>query len=498
MLGATSLLAAPTLALTIEPLGTYSTGSFDEGAAEISTYDPASQRLFVVNGATDQIDILDLSDPTTPTLISGIDITAYGGGVNSVAFRDGLLAAAIEAENTQDPGSVVFFDANGKFRTSVTVGALPDMLTFTPDGTKVLVANEGEPSDDYTNDPEGSVSIITVADFSVVTAPFTDIPLDDSVRVFGPGASAAQDFEPEYIAVSADSTTAWVSIQENNALGILDLSSGSFERVVSLGFKDYSDPDNSIDASDSDGLVNITTHENVFGMYQPDAIATYTVDGETYIVTANEGDARDYEGFSEEERVAGVTLDPTAFPNATALQAETALGRLQITTTLGDTDTDGDYDQLYAYGGRSFSILDAEGNLVFDSGNDLEQITANQFPEFFNVDSTDNEFDGRSDAKGPEPEGVVIGAIDNTPYAFIGLERISGFVVYDLSNPQAPTFITYINNRDFSGNPELGTAGDLGPEGLLFIPADDSPTDTALLVVTNEVSGTTTVYSVEP
>lgn len=495
------LLSAPATAFSLTPIGTYETGVFDDGAAEISAYDPLNQRLFVTNGSSKQIDILDLSNPQIPSLVSSIDL---GGGINSVAYKNGIFALAIEADNRQDPGRIAFLNTNGTLLNSVTVGALPDMVTFSPDGKKVLVANEGEPSDDYAVDPEGSISIIDlsggVGSATVKTAgftPFNNRGLAPSIRIFGPGATVAQDLEPEYIAISEDSTKAWVTLQENNALGIIDLITGEVTDIVGLGFKDHSLAGNGLDASDEDGAINIATYPNLFGMYQPDAIASYTMGGKTYIVSANEGDARDYDAFSEEERVEDLILDPTAFPNAEELQAEENLGRLQVTNTLGDTDGDGDFDRLYAFGGRSFSIWDEAGNLVFDSGDEFEQIIAKAFPEFFNADNTENDFDGRSDNKGPEPEGVTIGEIGGRTYAFIGLERIGGIMAYDITNPLKPLFKGYFNNRNFLGDPEAGTAGDLGPEGVLFISGEDSPNNLPLLITTNEVSGSTTIYAID-
>lgn len=490
------LITAPATALNLKPIGTYNTGIFDEGAAEISAYDPITQRLFVTNANANQINVLSISDPTNPSLLFNIDLNPYGGGVNSVAYSNNMFAVAVENAIAQDPGNVVFFDASGNFLNSVTVGALPDMLTFTPDGKKVLVANEGEPSSDYTVDPEGSVSIIDLFDFSVKTAGFNGVPVSGFVRQFGPNATLAQDLEPEYIAVSADGKKAWVTLQENNALGILDIEAGKFEKIVGLGFKDHSLAKNSLDASDRDNQINFATYPNLFGMYQPDAIASYNANGKTYLVTANEGDARDYDAFAEEARISSLLLDPTAFPNAAELQKNPQLGRLQVTNTLGDTDGDGDFDKLYAFGGRSFAIWDESGNLVFDSGDAFEKITAERFPQFFNASNDDQQFDSRSDNKGPEPEGLTIAELRGRTYALIGLERIGGVMVYDISDPVQPIFIDYVNStRNFLGVPELGTAGDLGPEGLLFITAKNSPTGNPLLVLTNEVSGSTTIYA---
>ncbi|ACK70403.1 alkaline phosphatase-like protein [Gloeothece citriformis PCC 7424] len=486
---------APAQALKLTPIGRYKSA---DGVAEISAYDPVSQQLFVTNSSINTIDVLSLSNPSNPSKISAISLGNVGT-VNSVAFKNGILAAAVDNVNPQANGSVLFFDKDGNLVHQSTVGAIPDMVTFTPDGRFVIVANEGEPNDDYTNDPLGSVSIIDTANnYSVTTVGFENVPIGSSVRIFGPGATPAQDLEPEYIAVSADSSRAWITLQENNAIAILNLITGEFEEVVGLGFKDHSLPGNGLDASDRDGKIDIKTHDKVLGMFQPDAIGAYSYNGETYLVTANEGDARDYDGFSEEDRVRDLTLDPTAFPNAKDLQKNGNLGRLTVTNTLGDTDGDGDFDELYAFGARSFSIWDFQGNLIFDSGDAFEQITADLLPDFFNADE-DNEglFDNRSDNKGPEPEGLVLGKIGNRTLAFIGLERIGGVMLYDVTNPFNPLFLDYVNPRDFLAS-SSEEAGDLAPEGLLFIDKANSPNGKPLLVVTNEVSGTTTIYEVVP
>jgi len=260
---------------------------------------------------------------------------------------------------------------------------------------------------------------------------------------------------------------------------------------------------NGLDASDRDfngtssggGVLNIRNWP-VFGMYQPDTIASYTVNGQTYFITANEGDARDYNGFSEEVRLssASYVLDPTIFPNAAALKLNQNLGRLSVTNATGDLDGDGNFDQIHVFGSRSFSIWNSAGTLVYDSGDDFEQITAAAFPLNFNASNNNVNFDDRSDNKGPEPEGVAVGTINDRTYAFVGLERIGGVMVYEVTNPTQPAFVQYINTRDFSA----AIAGDSGPEGLTFIAASDSPNGEPLLVVANEVSNTIAVFSVNP
>lgn len=484
----------PAETITLSVLGTYETGIFDESAAEIVAYDPATQRLFVVNGNDDTIDVLDIADPTNPNRINQIEVSDYGDGVNSVDVYDGIIAAAVAANPEQDPGTVVFFDTNGTYLNDVTVGALPDMVTFTPNGQYVLSANEGEPDG---TDPEGSISVIDisggVASASVETADFTAFngtTLEDSVIIF-PGKTVAEDVEPEYIAVSPDSSTAYVTMQENNALAVVDIENAEVTSIEGLGFKDHSQEGNGLDVSDVDGI-EIEPRSNVFGMYQPDAIDAFSASDGTYLITANEGDARD-----EDAEVKSLTLDSSAFPDAATLQQPENLGNLEVTTLLGDGDSNGEYEALYAYGARSFTIWDSEGDLVYDSGDDIEEITAEVYPDDFNADNDENNsFDGRSPAKGPEPEAIEVGGIGSRTFAFVGLERIGGIMVYDVTNPASPVFVQYINNRDFDGDAAAGTAGDLGPEGILFIPTKDSPMSLPLLAVANEVSGTTTLYAI--
>jgi hypothetical protein len=475
--------------ISLTPIGRYSAGP--EGA-EIAAYDPATRRIFSINPGSFQVDVLDISDPSDPALAFTI---ALGGRPNSVAIHGGVVAVAVENATKTDPGFVKIFDTNGTLLNSLTVGALPDMLIFTPNGRRLLVANEGEPNDAYTVDPEGSVSIIdmtvgaaNLTQADVRTATFNDaIPKTNasSIRIYGPGATLAQDLEPEYIAVSHDSKTAWVTLQENNALAILDIEAGVFTQLAGLGFKDHSRAGNGLDASDQDGGINIANWP-VFGIYQPDAIESYRVRGVTYLVMVNEGDTRAFTGFNEEVRVSALTLDPTSFPNAAILKQNANLGRLTVTNATGDTDGDGDFDKILVPGARSFSIRTANGDLVFDSGDDFEQITAAQVPASFNSNGAAATFDTRSDNKGTEPEGVVLGKAFGRTYAFMGLERTGGIMVYDVSDPFSPTFVQYLNT----------TPDDISPEGLLFIKEEDSPNGKPLLVVSHEISSTTTIFEI--
>jgi predicted RecA/RadA family phage recombinase len=480
-------------------LGTYKTGIFDKSAAEIVVHDAKRQRLYVTNAHDKAIDVLDFKNPKNLTKLTSISIKPYGKNINSVAVHGDLIAAAIEAKPKQDQGVIVFFSPEGKEVAKVGVGALPDMLVFTSDGQFVLTANEGEPSKDYKTDPEGSISIISVADKSVRSVTFKNVKKSDIVGEGAhfpspKGTTIAQDLEPEYIAISEDSSQAYVSLQENNAIAVIDIKTAKLEKIFALGVKDFSKFN--FDLSDKDKKTNLKKWP-VKALYQPDAIGSFYHAGKNYIITANEGDARDYDGYSEENRVGKLKLDQKVFPNSESLQKKTNLGRLKVTTARGDVDGDGDYDELYAYGGRSFSIYSSDGKQIYDSGDEFTQRLSKRFPKWFNSKGQIENFDNRSDDKGVEPEAVAIGTVSGKRLAFIGLERMGGIMVYDISNPLSVKFVTYFHNSDPKGTAKKGTAGDVAPEGLFFIPPEKSPTQKAILVVANEVSGTVSAFTLE-
>lgn len=500
--------------IRLELMASHKPAAASTGGAEISAYDRKSKRLFVTNAGEASLAVVDLSNPALPATVATL---TFGTTVTSVAVHNGLVAVGVPASPKTDPGKVVFFRADFPALATpsfqeVGVGALPDMVVFTPDGLHLLVANEGEPKEDYTVDPEGSVSIIDVktcgrrgnqpkvrtvrfSDFNVGGPRAAELP--SGVRAYGPNATLAQDLEPEYIALSPDGRLAYVTLQEANAIAVIDVRSARVKRIAALGFKDFSLEGNAFDASDKDKAINIRSWP-VSGLFLPDGIASFKAKGRTYLITGNEGDTRDYPGFSEEVRVKNLTLDPVVFPNATELKKDPALGRLKVTRTLGDIDGDGDYDALYAFGGRSFSIWDAGMNQVFDGGDEFERYFADNMPGLFNSDNEANlSFDSRSASKGPEPENVATAEIKGRIYAFIGLERIGGIMVYDVTEPVQPFFVQYVNSRNFDGDVAAGTAGDVGPEGVLYIAKQDSPNHKALLIVSNETSGTVAIYRVE-
>ena len=465
---------------TFKEIGSIGIGGL--GAAEISAYDPVTQRLFVVNNsATNKIDVIDIKNPATPTLVFSISLTPYAGGVNSLDVSNGRLAAAIEALNKQDNGKVVVFKTDDYSEVKViTVGALPDMITYSDDGNYILTANEGEPGNDYTNDPAGTVSIIEVNNnYAVTTIDFAAFVSQEAtlkaagLRVFGIGNNFVKDMEPEYVTISGDSKTAWVTLQENNAIAKIDIASKTVTNIFPLGFKDYNTNENAIDVSDLDGAVGSFVKWPVKGVYMPDAISLFEYNGIPYLFTANEGDAREYTALTEAKRVKSLSLDPTAFPNAATLKLDAQMGRLNVTNTMGDTDRDGDFDVLYSFGARSFSVWNGNtGAQVFDSKNELDKkaVALGVYD------------DARSDDKAAEPEGIHIGKVGNKMVAFVGMERVDAVAMYDISNPAAPIFLQMIKCGD-------------APEGILFIPAKDSPTKRSLLVVSSENDGFVKIFT---
>lgn len=545
-------------------LGRYETNIFAQSAAEIPAYDAASKRLFVVNAQKGLVDVLDASKPEKPVHIAELSARTYlaNSEVNSVAVKNGIVALAVQAQNKTDTGIVVLFNAKDlSFISQVNVGALPDMLSFSPDGKTILVANEAEPNDDYSIDPEGSISIIDIsnikqlkvrtADFKAWNTQKADL-IAKGVRIFGPNATVAQDLEPEYITISHDSKTAWVTLQENNAIARIDIAQQKVTDIYPLGYKDHGVIGNELDVSDRDSKIDIKNWAGLVGMYQPDSIANYQSNGQTYLVTANEGDSREWlkdgdayfagdisKGYVENIRmkhlfnnkgfntdgdypahlqkiangVKGAKLNPVTFAYCGATTTEAGdcrkdanLGRLNIAWNMGyQTNADGSakldangrltYDKLYAYGARSFSIWNTQGQLVWDSGSEFEKKIAELFPNYFNSDHEAIALDDRSDNKGPEPEGITVGTIGKKTFAFIGLERMSGIMVYDITTANKPKFIEYFTTRNFVET-DPKKQGDLGPEGLIFISAKDSPNAKSLLVVGNEVSGSTAVYQI--
>jgi hypothetical protein len=497
---------APTASqsITLNHIASFSNGVSGSNSAEIVAHDPVSQRLFIANSIGAKIDIVNFRNPSAATLIASIPMVPTYGNINSIAVKNGIVAAAIENNVPESPGKVVFFDTTGTFISQVNVGAMPDMIVFDSAGTKVFTANEGQPRTNYLDDPEGSVTIINISggvanvtQANVTTAGFAAFNSQAAalrsagVRIFGRNATVAQDMEPEYITIAGDS--AYVTCQENNALAVIYIPTSTVTAIRPLGLKDHSLTRNALDISDQGSSIEIANWP-VKGVYMPDAIASYSVGGQTYLVTANEGDAREYDSLNEVARISAATyvLDSAKFPYRDALKAN--IGRLNITTASGDTDGDGDYDEIHAYGARSISIWNAAtGALVWDSGDDMEMVTSKDpvFGAIFNASNANNTLKNRSDDKGPEPEGVALASIGGKTFAFVALERIGGCMVYDVTNPASPIYVDYKNTRTVATY-----GGDQGAEGIVYVTAANSPTGVPIVILANEVSSTLSFFSV--
>lgn len=526
-----------------------------EGAAEIVAYQASKKWIYAINSSGDAavVNIIPADTFDTAALVqdnegivnttnlsTAITLTLNDntpGDANSIAIDENnkLLAVAMAAKSVGEAGQVAFYDISGDtpiFIKNVTAGFLPDMVTFSHDGAKVVVANEGEPNGDYSIDPQGSISIINVND-GVIADNATNIdftayndkqselealglifanPTGRTINGNLINTTVAMDLEPEYVSISKDNKYAYVSIQENNALAIVNLEDNSLE-LKGLGFKDWSSLQ--IDASDKDGGVNFKSYPGLYGMYQPDTISSFSWKGANFIVSANEGDAREYffDTTDEADCIAkgGVDFDEDdgclAYIDESRVEDLTLaanfdylnnddndIGRLKVTTVKGDNNNDGQYESLYAYGARSFTIWDSNGLVVFDSGDDIGRITASVHGEAFNNNEDENKGDTRSDDKGAEPEALTIGTIGERTFAFIGLERMGGIMIYDITNPYDVQFEDYFYNRGLIAGAEI--TGDLAPEGMTFIPREQSATGEPLLIIGNEISGSIAVWEV--
>ena len=527
-----------TAALNLTQIARYSAGQYnvDGGVMEIVAYNQATEWAYAINGQSGKLAAIPLAGLTAgahvealtgteidvKALVEAEDSTFQYGDMTSVAISPDstTLAAALQAQGSNDAGRVALFtceeDGSLTLEALVETGAQPDMVTFAGDGV-VLTADEGEPREGYGEniaDPKGSVTVVdveaqesTVVDFSAFDSQ-RDQLAEDGI-VLKKGSAPSVDLEPEYIAVSGGK--AYVTLQENNAIAVLDIESQAFEGVYSAGFEDHSTT--AIDLDKKDDAYDPQTYESLLGIRMPDGIAAFTVEGTTYLVTANEGDAREWgdedQGtfyLSEDERdfgEEGVT-SPTG-----AITAENSglEGKVVFFKT---EDFDGlDPEKDYVFGGRSFTVFQATENgleEVFTSGDDFEALTAQYVPEYFNASNDNAVLDDRSGKKGPEAESVTVGTVDGKTYAFVALERTGGVMAYDITDPEAITFVNYVNTRDFGttveGSEEYEdgeldkwvTGGDVAPEGLLFLDAASSPNGEPLLLAACEVSGTVAVY----
>lgn len=526
---------------------------FDTSAAEIVSYDGCTDKLYVVNAQAKRVDVLTMDENSTPSQTAFIDLNGAGeaasidiGAANSVAVSNGLVAVAIENSNKQENGIIALYRSdNLSLVTTYPAGALPDMVRFSKDGRYIATANEGEPSGDYRVDPKGSITLVDLSQ-GITNAEVTQIgfeqfdgprasELPDSVRISGPNASVAQDLEPEYLTF-ADNGKIYVALQENNAMAIINPESKSVEKIVGLGEKSWSHA--KLDASNKDKIVgNFKSYPQLVGLYMPDTLDSYSVNGKSYIVSANEGDGReygikttqercdkanfkwdedDYQGTSDYTSKEGTCLShvdevrgkklkiASDHPLAAALKDNSLLARLKVIKpeqTLTATDN------VQAFGARSFSIWDEDGELVFDSGDDFATIALmNEGKHFNSTNDSNSSGDDRSDDKGIEPEAIETAEINGRHYAFIGLERQGGIMVYDISEPSQAVFLHYVNNRNYEQavctqveesecandtyNPK---AGDLGPESINYFTRNGGH----FIAVGNEVSGTTSVYRIE-
>lgn len=481
--------------MTLKHLSSYATGfsNPDGGVAEIVKFNSDNKKMYIVNGVTKTVDIVKLnSDGTTDFNVATdrIDVskTIPGftfGDITSVDVntKKKIIALAVQEADYAKPGAVLILDYNGKLIKYLAAGIQPDMVTFTPDGNYILTADEGEPRQGYepgTVDPKGSVTIIdlqkgiekataAIVGFESLKAKREQL-ISDQV-LLKKGATIALDLEPEYIGVSTDSKKAYISLQEANSIAVLDIQNKKFITVKGLGFKDHNIEKNALDLV-KDKKIHIK-RQNVYGIYMPDGITIYENKGKTYILTANEGDGREWGSYSN---IATAEIDG------------------QKVDVLKNSEYDGvAADKSYTFGARSFSIWQADTmKLVFDSGSDFETITAQKYPKHFNASNKDISIDSRSGKKGPEPENVKVGIIGDQAYAFIGLERIGGVMAYNITDPTKAYYVDYINTRDFSDK----IVGDVSPEGLCFITADKSPTGKPLVLAANEVSGTVAIFEI--
>ncbi|PWM51472.1 MAG: hypothetical protein DBX60_06725, partial [Bacillota bacterium] len=479
-------------ALTLKKAGGIKLGeaNADGGVAEIVSYNADNGKAYVVNGQESILNVFSVNADGSFGTAEKLDVKALMqeedasfiyGDMTSVAVdpvHDRIAVALQDADYTQS-GRIAVLNYDNEIVAVYETGVQPDMIVFAADGRYILTADEGEPREGYGEsavDPAGSVTVVDTETDAVKVAGFAGFDAAELAKegvvfnkVDGEIVSAALDLEPEYIAASG--TTAYVALQEANAVAVLDIASGEFTDIFPLGFKDYGKEENAVDLDDSDGKYLPKTYENTYGVYMPDGISLYEADGRTYLLTANEGDAREWGEFCDE-----IKRDLTSADGSVTAEKVRVLDN-SVKAGIGEGN--------YLYGARSFSLFEVTEtglNLVFDSANDFESKTYEYLPAYYNVSNDDIELESRSAKKGIEPEAVTVAAVAGRSYAFIALERIGGIMVYDITDPSSAAYVNYINTRDFNG----ATEGDVAPEGLAVVENGEG----VYLLAAFEVSGT--------
>ena len=504
-----------------------------EGSHEIVTYHAGSKRIFATNGVKNSIDIFDISDVANPKKVSSVSLAPYGNDVTSVAAgKDVVVAAVLVTETfsatgvpTTPNGKIVVFDTNGKVLSSPDVlGVLPDSVTFAPNGTTALVAIEAQPvcakddpataakeDTDYSkaSDPVGGV---TVVDLSNPASPVLRFAGFDQftvpeMRAKGIAVSSvvnnvSKDFEPEFV-TAVDNNYAYVTIQEANAIGKLNIESATFESITRAFESKIAYV--ARDTSDRDSGAGPRNYSNVVGASQPDAIAGFKVGSGQYFVTANEGDAREYTCLNDDLRGSALKVDTRRFPDWKTLSGSAALGRAKVNPTIGDKDGDGDIDTIHLRGSNSMTMY-RNGIAIWDSADLLDQIQTQAFgvaningSHSLSSDKSTMNYVGqdRSDDKGSEPEGVAVGMVGDRRIAILGLERMTALAIFDITDPGNPIFQEWLQMLPTKATPAKDVKH-WSPEGIVFVPASKSPSGKALIITSYELSGSLSIHQVEP
>ncbi len=504
-----------------------------EGSSEIAAFHASSKRIFATNGVKNAIDIFDISDVANPKKVGSVSLTPYGNDVTSVAAgRDVVVAVVPVTETfsasgvpTTSNGKMVVFDTNGKVLSSPDIlGVLPDSVTFAPNGTTALVAIEAQPvcakdnlataekeNLDYTkaSDPVGGVSVVDLSNPAAPVIRFAgfDQFTVEQMRAKGIALSSvvnnvSKDFEPEFV-TATDNNYAYVTIQEANAIGKLNIKSATFEEIT-RAFESRVDKV-ARDTSDKDSGAGPRTYRNVVGASQPDAIAGFQWGAGHYFLTANEGDAREYTCLNDDLRAAALKVDTRRFPEWSTWLGTAALGRAKINPNIGDVDGDGDIDTIHLRGSNSMTMY-RNGLVIWDSGSLLDQIQTQAFgvaningSHSYSSDKSTMNYVGqdRSDDKGAEPEGVALGMVGDRRIAILGLERMTALAIFDITQPRMPVFQEWLQMLPTKATP----AKDVkywSPEGIVFVPADKSPSGKALIITSYELSGSLSIHEIEP